>query len=260
MKEKFIPYTKKKYSITSDGIVYSHYRYLNNGNKHYNKSILSIYNQGTHGVVKIQYDKWSETNLPKVTFVVTLMKNAFKLKQPDEHHHYSLKHINNNVLDCSLDNLEWKIKCESDVNFYPQPYYNNQGDITSKCCSNCGEIQNINVFYFKKAIREGERRTYTNQCKKCRHKQTWITIKSNPDRLAKYKLEQSISRKSKHRRETLNTYMRKRHSKNAIEINDAYISYCVKVPARELTPELKELTRKRITLKRKLENHGNKEN
>ena len=259
MKEKFIPDTKKRYSITSDGIVYSHYRYLNNGNKHYNKSILSIYNQGTHGVVKIQYDKWSETNLPKVTFVVTLMKNAFKLKQPDEHHHYCLKHINDNVLDCSLDNLEWKIKCESGVNFYPQPYYNDQGDITSKCCSNCGEIQNINVFYFKKAIREGERRTYTNQCKKCRHKQTWITIKSNPDRLAKYKLEQSISRKSKHRRETLNTYMRKRHNKNAIEINDAYVSYCLKVPQKELTPELKELTLKRLTLKRKLENHG-KEN
>jgi hypothetical protein len=183
------------------------------------------------------------------------MKNAFKLKQPDEHHHYCLKHINDNVLDCSLDNLEWKIKCESGVNFYPQPYYNDQGDITSKCCSNCGEIQNINVFYFKKAIREGERRTYTNQCKKCRHKQKWITIKSNPDRLAKYKLEQSISRKSKHRRETLNTYMRKRHNKNAIEINDAYVSYCLKVPQKELTPELKELTLKRLTLKRKLENY-----
>jgi len=259
MKEKFIPNTKKRYSITSDGIVYSHYRYLNNGNKYYNKSPISIYNQSNHAVVKIQYNKWSETNLPKVTYVITLMKNAFKLKQPDEHHYYSLKHINNNVLDCSLDNLEWKIKCESDVNFYPQPYYNNQGDITSKCCSNCGDIQNINVFYLKKPIRKGERRTHTNQCNKCRHKQVWITIKSNPDRLAKYKLEQSISRKSKHRRETLNTYARKRHAKNSIEINDAYVSYYIKVPARELTPELKELTRKRITLKRKLENHG-KEN
>ena len=41
MKEKIIPYTNGRYTITSDGIIYSNYKYKNNGEKEIRKRINS---------------------------------------------------------------------------------------------------------------------------------------------------------------------------------------------------------------------------
>ena len=66
MKEKIIPYTNGRYTITSDGIIYSNYRYKNNGEKEIRKKINSKLLMNNYAVTSIQYGKWSKTNKPKI--------------------------------------------------------------------------------------------------------------------------------------------------------------------------------------------------
>lgn len=259
MKEKFIPNTEKKYSITSDGIVYSNYKNTNNGGKFYEKKPVTKYIQQGFAVINLQFGKWSKTNKSKIVFMNTLMKDIFKLKKPDMFHMYSLTSKNDNVLDCSLDNLEWKIRTNSDFNFYPQPYYDKKGNITSKRCSCCGEIKNIICYNMQSSRRKVENITYRNKCTNCRTKERKIIIDSDSYKLAKYKEQQKKyinSEKGKNYHKKYNVAL---YKKNYDNISDHYISNCLKITQKELTQELREIFKKKTTLKRKLENHG-KEN
>lgn len=260
MKEKFIPGTQKKYSITSEGIVYSNYKKTNNGGKFYEKKAVTKYVQHGFAALNLQLGKWSKTNTSKIIFMNTLMTNMFKLKKPDMFHMYVLRPKNGNILDNSLDNLEWRIYCNGDINFYPQPYYDKKGNITSKCCSHCGEIQDISRYVLGKPNRPGENSTYKNKCKSCIHKDQLKRINSDKNKLSKsYKQKKAYANseigKAYHREYAI-TWKKKEYD----NISDYYISSNLKIKIEDLTPELREIYKKRITLKRKLENHGNKEN
>jgi hypothetical protein len=259
MKEKFIPDTEERYSITSEGIIYSNYRYHKSGTKYYKKVQLCVTNVKNNAVVGLQYGKKSKTNLPKKMWVNILMRDIFNLKQPDENHLYFLICKDGNVCNNSLDNLEWRIKCISDINFYPQPYYNDEGDIISKCCSNCGEIKDISGFKLKTPNKEQYRHTYRNKCIICDNRVKWNNIKSDCDRLIRYRENQAKSRNSEHRKKTISIYQRKRNIIHYNNVSDIYIAHCLKVSTTDITPELREIYKKKTTLKRKLENYG-KEN
>lgn len=258
MKEKFIPHTNKKYSITSDGIVYSNYKNNNQGGKFYHKRPVAKYLQQGCAVVNLQFGKWSSTNKPKATYVTTLMKDIFKLKKPDMFHMYDLKTKNGNELDNSLNNLEWKIRC-SNINFYPQPKYDKKGNIISKCCSNCGEIKDISHYTLQNPKQEGQHKTYKNKCTKCRTKERRIAINNNEELLKRAKEQARRFTNSERGKAYYKEYEKAWRKKNYNEISDHYISNCLKILVGDITPELRELYKKRITLKRKLENHG-KEN
>jgi hypothetical protein len=260
MKEKFIPGTQKKYSITSDGLVYSNYKNTNNGGKFYEKKAVSKYLQQGSAVLNLQIGKFSKTNKPKVFFVNTLMKEIFKLKKPDVFHMYDLKFKNGDALDNSLDNLEWKIRCNDDVNFYPQPYYNKKSDIISKCCSHCGKIHDINRYVLQKPNKPGENSTYKNKCKSCMHKHRWISINSDEHKLFKFNQQRKAFTNSEKGKIYHKQYSIVWKKKESDKISDYYISENLKINIKEITPELREVYKKKITLKRKLENHGNKEN
>jgi len=260
MKEKFIPYTKKKYSITSDGLVYSNYKNTNIGGKFYEKKLISKYLQQNCAVLNLQFGKWSKTNKSTTVFMNTLMKDIFKLKKPDTFHMYDLRPKNGNVFDSSLDNLEWRIRSTSDFNFYPQPYYDKKGNITSKRCSHCGEIHDINRYVLQRPKRPDENNTYKNKCKSCRHTQGWERINSDDEKLARYNEQKKRYTNSEKGKAYHREYGIVWSKKDYDRIGDHYISNCLKVPRKELTTELREIFKKKITLKRKLENHGNKEN
>jgi hypothetical protein len=259
MEEKFIPHTKKKYSVTSDGIIYSNYKNTNNGGKFYEKKVVTKYVQQGCAVLNLQLGKWSKTNKSKVIFINTLITNIFKLKKPDIFHMYILRPKNGNILDNSLDNLEWRIYCNGDINFYPKAYYDKKGNITSKCCSHCGEIQDISRYVLQKPNRPGENSTYKNKCKSCIHKHQWERIRSDERKLSKF----NEQRKAYANSEIGKTYHREYgiawKKKEYDNISDYYISSNLKIKIEDVTPELREIYKKRITLKRKLENHG-KEN
>lgn len=259
MKEKIIPNTQKRYSITSEGIIYTHYKNTNTGKKCYRKVPLAKYLQKNSAVVNLQFGKHSKANRSKTIYVNTLMIDMFKLKKPDIFHMYDLKPKNGDILDNSLNNLEWRIRSTSDFNFYPQPYYDKKGNITSKRCSNCGEIKDISYYSLQTPKRKSENPTYKNKCTRCRTTERRILINSS---------EESLKRAREHARRWSNSEKGKAYhrqygiawtKKDYDRIGDHYISNCLKVPRKELTPELREIFKKKITLKRKLENHG-KEN
>ena len=259
MKEKFIPGTKKKYSITSEGIVYSHYRYNFTGKRSYKRKIVSKHLSNGSAVFNLQLNK-PHNQRQKTVSINSLMKDVFNLKLPDVFHMYALKNKDGDLMNNSLDNLEWKIRCRDGINFYPQPYYDKKGNITSKCCSYCGEIRDINQFELIKPKAEGHNYTYRNKCVPCMSKYQWNRIKSNDDEYARHLIKRNKfknSEKGKVYHRQYNTY---RYNKSSKEINDYYISKCLRVSKNELTPELREIYKKKVTLTRKLENHGNKEN
>lgn len=259
MKEKFIPNTEKKYSITSDGIVYSNYKNTNNGGKFYEKKPVTKYVQQGSCMVNIQFGKCSKTNPSKVVFMSTLMKDIFKLKKPDTFHMYSLRPKNGDLLDSSLDNLEWRIRTTSDFNFYPQPYYDKKGNITSKCCSNCGNIKDISYYMLQKPNRLGENSTYRNKCRQCTHKHQWESINSDENKLSRFNEQRKVYANSEKGKAYHREYGIAWKKKSYDMISDYYISENLKIEIKDITPELREIYKKRITLKRKLENHD-KEN
>jgi hypothetical protein len=260
MKEKIIPNTQKRYSITSEGIIYTNYKNTNTGRKCYRKVPITKYLQKNSAVVNLQFGKFSKANRSKTIYVNTLMKDMFKLKKPDTFHMYDLKPKNGDLFDSSLDNLEWRLRSTSDFNFYPQPYYDKKGNITSKCCSNCGEIKDISYYSLQTPKLEHENPTYKNKCTRCRTRERGILINSS---------EELLKRAREHARRWSNSEKGKAYhraygiawtKKEYDRIGDHYISSCLKIKQKEITPELREIFKKKITLKRKLENHGNKEN
>jgi hypothetical protein len=259
MEEKFIPDTQKRYSITSDGVIYSHYKYTNTGKKFYKIQVMAKHITKNSVIINLQYGKQTKTNRSKVVYVNTLMKDVFKLKKPDTFHMYNLVHKNGNMLDSSLNNLEWRIRCLSDVNFYPQPYYDRKGNITSKCCSNCGEIKEISNYCLQTNKSENKYVTYKNKCTRCRTMERRILINSS---------EELLKRSREHSRRFANSekgkayhreYEKNWYNKNSDMISDHYISENLRIKVKDITPEIREIYKKRITLKRKLKNHG-KEN
>ena len=196
MKEKIIPNTQKRYSITSGGIIYTHYKNTNTGRKCYRKVPLAKYLQKNSAVVNLQFGKHSKSNRSKTIYVNTLMIDMFKLKKPDIFHMYDLKPKNGDILDNSLDNLEWRIRSTSDFNFYPQPYYDKKGNITSKRCSNCGQIKDISYYSLQTPKRKSENPTYKNKCTRCRTTERRILINSS---------EESLKRAREHARRWSNS-------------------------------------------------------
>lgn len=255
MKEKIIPYTNGRYTITSDGIIYSNYRYRNNGEKEIKKTIYSKFLMHNCAVISIQYGKWSKTNKPKITYVNTLMINAFNLKKPDKFHFYDIKFKNGNVLDNSLDNLEWRIRCNDNMKFYPQPYYNKKGDITSKCCLHCGKIKDISFYVLQPVTKEAHHPTYKNKCKSCIYLCQRKSLKLDKVRYAKAIEHSKNYAKSESGITYYKQYRIDRYKKAYDEINNHYISSCLKILQKELTPELKTIFISKTNLKRKLESH-----
>lgn len=259
MKEKFIPHTQKRYSVTSEGIVYSNYRYNFTGKRSYKRKIVSKYLNNGCVVVNLEVNK-SPIRKQTTISINTLMKNVFNLRAPDVFHMYGLKNKDGNIMNNSLDNLEWKIKCRDGITFYPQPYYDKKGNITSKCCSHCGEIRDISRYELVKPQIEGHNYTYRNKCVPCVSKYQWNRIKSNPDEYNRHLMKTDQFKKSEKGKAYRKQYNTNRYEKGSKEMNDYYISKCLHILIKDITPELREIYKNKITLTQKLENHGNKEN
>lgn len=258
MKEKFIPHTQKRYSITSDGIVYSNYRYNFTGKRSYKRKIVSKYLSNGCVTVNLEANK-SSIQRQTTLSINKLMKDVFNLKPPDVFHMYGLKNKDGNIMNNSLDNLEWKIKCRDSITFYPQPYYDKKGNIKSKCCSHCGEIRDISKYELVKPRIEGHNYTYRNKCIPCVSKYQWNRIKSNPDEYNQHSMRSNQFKKSEKGKAYHKQYNTDRYKKAFKEINDYYITKCLHISTNELTTELREIYKKKINLTQKLEKHD-KEN
>ena len=104
MKEKFIPHTQKRYSVTSEGIVYSNYRYNFTGKRSYKRKSVSKRLSNGSAVFNLQLNK-PYNQRQKIVSINSLMKDVFNLKLPDVFHMYALKNKDGNPLNNSLDNL-----------------------------------------------------------------------------------------------------------------------------------------------------------
>lgn len=167
MKEVFIPDTDKRYSITEEGIVYSHYKYTNQGNKYYRRKIVKPYftnNRGKYQRVELYYYKKRK----KTIALSTLMESCFSLEPPDKHHHYDLVPIDGDYSRAVLSNLEYKIRTMS-CNYYPKPYYDSNGLIVRKKCGACGEVKVIENFELQIPKIKSRLKTYSNVCATCKN-------------------------------------------------------------------------------------------
>jgi hypothetical protein len=254
---KFIPNTNKRYTITEEGIVYSHYRYNNKGKKFFRiKEIRKHLNNGENKtfVVSLMFGKYSQTNKLKGIYVNTLMEKCFSLKPPDKFHLYQLSYKDGNPLNLRLDNLEYRIRTLSNHKFYPQPFYNLSNKITHKVCGECGNKKEIVNFSLQNPKEKGQNRTYRNICESCRSKIQWAKIKSDIKKLKASYLHGKRWAQTEIGKKYYQDY-RKNYSRYEREnLADHYLATTLRMNQKDLTPELIELTKKKLLLFRKVKN------
>lgn len=233
----FIPGTEEKYSISDKGVVYSNYRYDKYGGKVYRKKTLPPFlpkGSNRTACVYIIIGKTTATNRGKYVAITTLMIQCFNLTPPDEYHQYDLVCKNGDPFKLSLKNLEYRIRTqnESGFDFYPQPFYNSKGEITHKICGRCGEKKDIDCFRIQRHPGT-TKRTYINVCVRC----TSVGRRNyfNSEKLVRYRKSWRVKQN-----ESIGPYC----------IAASLKIYKVGLIIKDLTPELFELTRKKILLHR----------
>lgn len=255
VKTVFIPKTDKRYSISSNGIVFCNYRFSNNGQKFYKKAVVKKYllnKVSKTACVSLQIGKWSASNRMKAFYLNTLMEKCFNLRPPDKFHFYDLRFKDGDCFNVSLNNLEYRIRMETDskYRFYPKPIYNQRGKIIRKICACCGAEKDIDAFQLQAPKEEGQNKTYRNICEKCRSSIQWKTVKSNPERFARNKRHVEKWAKSKEGQKYYKKY-RRVYCKNQVEtLHPHYIASCLRIRQSELTPTLLQISRKKILLSR----------
>lgn len=264
---KFIPNTNKRYSITEEGIVFSNYRYSNNGKKFFQRKEIRRYfnNQKNKTlVVNLQFGKYSPNNRMTTVYLNTLMEKCFKLKKPDKYHFYDLRFKDGDCFNSSLKNLEYKIRVNADAqyNFYPQPFYDLKGKITHKRCARCGNKKQIEFFHLQKPKKKGQNKTYRNSCEPCRAKKQWEWIKADEERLKNRYTMQTKWANSKEGRLYYEKFRKDRYAYDKKNITPHYIASGLKlykdgISAKELTPEMIKIATKAILLRRKINQINN---
>lgn len=258
----FIPKTNKRYSITEDGIVYSHYKFTRNGTKFYRlkplKRGIASAKDKSSVFVTMQFGKYSVTNSGKFVFVLTLMEKMFGLKPPDKHHKYTLRPKDGNYDNLSLSNLEYQIKTHHGKwKFYPKPFYSSNGKITYKICGNCGLKKEIKKFTLNIPKDKLRIKTYQTICKLCFGRRFMAAIYSDPKKIKRLKERAKKYRESDKSKKYHKAYTKK-WMKNSVEnIHPHYISQKLRVSRKDLTPELILLYRKNILLYRTIKKQKN---
>lgn len=260
---KFIPKTNKRYSITEDGVVFSHFKYANNGNKILRKTEVkycqNLAKDKTTICVNLQFGKYSSTNRMKKLFVCSLMEKMFLLNAPDKHHYYDLRPIDGNYQNLSLSNLEYKIRTEfsSTYKFYPQPFYNKYGKITHKICGICGVKKEIKRFHLQNPKQQWHHRTYRNMCESCRGKKQLAYIKADIKRLLKYNKIKKEWSQSDIGIKYYKSYRKKYEKFHKENITPQYVKRLLKIGAKDVTSELISLYKKYIFLHRTIKKQKN---
>lgn len=251
----FIQGTNKRYSISKDGKVFSHYRYLNNG-----KKILQLKEIAKHlncrvnntVVVKLQIGKHTSKNSVKTFFVTKLMERCFDLNPPDRFHAYYLSYKDGNCFNVSIKNLVYKIRSQvgSSTKFYPKPFYSLNGTITHKVCGDCGTKKEIDFFYLQNPKKEGQNKTYRNSCEPCRAKRHWAHITSDIKRLKRHALRTKRWAETKEGKKYFHEYRKRRHKYEYENLTPHYLATSLRMNEKDLTPELISLSRKKLLLLR----------
>ena len=260
--EKFIPKTNKRYSITEDGVVYSHYKPTRNGTKFYRlktlkRGIASAQDKSSV-FVTMQIGKYSVTNNGKFVFVLTLMAKMFGLKPPDKHHKYTLRPKDGNYDNLSLSNLEYQIKTHHEKwKFYPKPFYSSNGKITYKICGNCGLKKEIKKFTLNIPKDKLHLKTYSNICKLCFGRRFTAAINSDPKKIKRRKEIAKTYRESDKGKKYYKAYIKKWMKNKIKNIHPYYISQKIRVNTKDLTPELILLYKKNILLFRTIKKQKN---
>ncbi len=244
---------EERYSITNNSKIYCHYKYDNQGNKIFNKKELKVYeNQKSKGL-RVSLFKKGINYSHKTYFVYGLLEKYFNLKPPDTFHKYRLFTKNNNPLDFSLDNLEYRIvNLINPFKYYPQPFYNDKGDITHKICCECGNKSEIKNFSLQKPKRIGENITYKNKCYSCISKGNWNRIQNSDVSKEKYL-------KCHKKYQQTNSYKEfiEKHKKLRKDLDNYYIINClikafpdketgIKIEKEDITKELIEVKREEL--------------
>jgi hypothetical protein len=263
--EKPIPRTNGKYVISDKGIIRNTYknRIIN---IHVNSSPLNVGVSIFKGMNRKFYT------------IRTLMTEAFELNPPDNFHHYVLVNEDNNPLNNELSNLKWKIQLKKGSgNYYPQPFYDEEGNITEKICIKCGNKKDISDFILQKHPgKKGVpyKNTYKNACISCISKRNRERILESPEAAEKIKLlnkKYYFSEKgNKYHKEYRKIYEASEKGKAIIKANrlksiksltDGYVKGCLaiytddfKLTHADIPQELVELQRKQLTIKRQIEN------
>jgi hypothetical protein len=259
---KFIKNTQKRYTITSDGIVYSNYRYNKNGEKIFIKKELSrklLSKEGKSLVVSLLFGKYSKNNKPKHIYINTLMEKCFSLTPPDKYHFYDLTYKDGNFLNSSLSNLVYKIRVlnSSKYIYYPQPFYNSNGKITHKICGICGKKKEIINFNLQKS--KGYNKTYRNMCESCRAIKQWNYIKSDIDRFNKYKKKTKDWSETEIGKKYYKEYRKKMAKYEYDNITPHFIASSLKMQQKDLTPDIINISKKKILLLRQIKQKQNEQ-
>lgn len=239
---KFIKNTNKRYSISSQGIVYSHYRMTRSG-RLYRDSIVA---KNTDSPFRLFAKVVLFTSKGRQAFLVnSLMITYFKLKPPDKYNLYDLKPLDGNPFNHAITNLEFKIRHSG--NIYPQPSYLDS-KIVAKICQTCGEKKDITAFN----LWHGK---YRNDCNQCRAEENWQRIVNSPAKLRRHCLETKAWAKSVPGRRYLKRYWKDSaaHHKEVLSVH--YIAAAQKIhqlglKEKDLPADFTELCRSYILLKR----------
>jgi hypothetical protein len=263
--EKVIPGTNGKYVISDKGIV---------RNTHKNRIISSHANSSPSNVGLHLFEGMKH----KFYTVRTLMTEAFELTPPDNFHHYVLVNEDNDPFNNELSNLKWKIQLiKGSSNYYPQPFYDKKGNIVEKICMKCGNKKDISNFSLQKNPgRKGVpyKNTYKNTCIPCISKRNWERVLESPEAAEKFKLSNkkfySSEKGNKYYKEYRKIYEASERGKAIKRTNrlnttklltDGYVKSCLavytdgfKLKHADIPQELVELQRKKLTIKRQVEN------
>lgn len=247
---KFIPNTDNRYSISDEGIVYSHYRYQKSNKRRYRESIVKIYIFNSSPAVSLNI-----MGRTKVIFVKTLMKELFNIDPPDDYHQYVLINKDKNLLKNSIENLEYRITLLSDYNYYPQPFYNKKGEIIHKICMRCGKKKDISGFQLQSSYKS-KKLTYRNECTKCKVDNNWKRIKNNKSSYEKYIVTHNKWRNSEEGNQYYKNYNKNKYEKEKKELSRRFLSKRLHlheygIRESEIPDELVELLKKEYLLREK---------
>lgn len=269
--EKIIPRTNGKYVISDKGIV---------RNTHKNR-IISIHANSTVSNVGVHL---FEGMKHKFYTIKTLITEAFELVPPDNFHHYVLVNEDNNPFNNELSNLKWRIQLiKGSSNYYPQPFYDEKGNIVEKICMKCGDRKDISNFSLQRHPgRKGVpyKNTYKNTCYSCIAKRNWDRILESPEAAQKAKLSNKkfyySEKGNKYYKDYRKAYETSNRGKaikrmnrvhNINLLSDGYVRSCLavynedyKLRHEDIPQDLVELKRKQLTIQRQITNEKTKKN
>jgi hypothetical protein len=190
----------------------------------------------------------------KQAFVNTLMRDYFNITPPDKHHRYVLRCIDNNNKNNSLGNLKYEIFTEATHRYKPEAFHVGKR-ILNKRCGCCGEIKKPSCFGFSSVpTHKGSRskqKTYRNICEKCRAKDNWKRISSDPE---KKRLAYIGSRKSLNKPHVRRTFIQNR-KKDRDNLSKWYVNRVIKKRGMNpsvFTEEMVDIVRISISIRREL--------